>query len=61
MRMIRSAIACLLITSRACAQNTAPITDRLRQDVADAPLSMRFKGATADECTADLLKKVLRP
>ncbi len=26
------------------------INDRLKQDVAAAPLSMRFKGATADEC-----------
>src|ERR1017187_8826583 len=28
------------------------INDRLKQDVADAPLSMRFKGTTADECRA---------
>jgi dienelactone hydrolase len=28
------------------------INDRLKQDVADAPLSMRFKGATADDCLA---------
>ena len=30
----------------------APITERLKQDVADAPLAMRFKGTTADECRA---------
>jgi dienelactone hydrolase len=30
----------------------APILDRLKRDIADAPLSMRFKGTTADECVA---------
>jgi dienelactone hydrolase len=28
------------------------INERLKQDVADAPLAMRFKGTTADECRA---------
>lgn len=30
----------------------APIGERLKKDVADAPLSMRFKGTTADEARA---------
>jgi dienelactone hydrolase len=29
-----------------------PVNERLKQDVAAAPLSMRFKGTTADECRA---------
>jgi dienelactone hydrolase len=29
-----------------------PINERLRLDVANAPLTMRFKGTTADECRA---------
>ncbi len=30
----------------------APINERLKKDVADAPLSLRFKGTTAEDCKA---------
>jgi dienelactone hydrolase len=49
-------IACLLfIFCSPIAQiggQSLPIHDRLKKDVADAPLSLRFKGSTAEECRA---------
>lgn len=42
---------CLIFTSSAFAQSPT-IIERLKQDVVNAPLSMRFKATSADECNA---------
>ncbi len=41
----------LLLPAHAFGQ-PAPINERLKKDVADAALSLRFKGTTADDCSA---------
>lgn len=50
MRLILSAL--LPFLPAIAAAQSLPINDRLKQDVASAPLSLRFKGTTADECRA---------
>src|SRR5688572_32988825 len=47
----------MLISPNAFAQSSEsaklpPINERLKKDVADASLAMRFKGTSADECRA---------
>lgn len=49
---MRCAIILLLFTWHSTLHAGGPVTDRLKKEVADAPLSLRFKGTTADDARA---------